>query len=464
MKPALIPGAFVRTYVGEVGRTWVLVFGMPARRLRLDLTDRILVENSNGRTGMSDLAELASMQLMRSVSPAEVEGRIARLVAEKALTDGESTATPQPRIDNLVSRSLDDAAVAALTLRMTDARIGCDMTGGCCRLYDRIGLSQEDVANVRAAFAEDELTPGGLTLETALRPDGFGGDDGFAIAVRDGACVLLEDDGKCSVHARLGIGRKPMGCRQYPLRDVAVGSELHVGLAVECKCIITFAETGDPPDGSELLARRRAMREVEEVAATIGANRLTRWPRADYLGWRDRALAALESEADLAVWALAEAARALEMPAPRPPAVAARALAVVIADCARYFRNQARDISEVYSKDDLELELFGWAAETMGVLEQRVLADAPDWPAPLAGERFYVKELVFSHNLLRSRTLVTGLAALGMRLLAARVGAGLRIDPRLHPLSAMEVLFRAHGASYLVDSDAWDVEDALRGE
>ena len=462
MKPALVPGAFVRTYVGEVGRTWVLIFGMPARRVRLDLTDRVLCDHADGRRDILELAELASERLQRPVGAAEVDDRIGRLVGLRGMVAGDQLTMVEPQINNLVSRPLDAAAAALLSVVTSGARTGCHMRGGCCRLYDRIGLTPEDAANVREAFAEDELTPGGLSLETALRADGFGGHDELAVAVVDGGGVLLDAEEKCTVHARLGIDKKPAGCRQYPLRDVAVGNELHVGLAVECRCILDFAETGEPLDTRELLTRRRFIGEVEEVARTVGVSSRVRWPRPDYLAWRERALAALPGEPDLVVWALREAAVAAGAPG-GPPELVLRSMSPVIADLARYFRNQARDISEVYSANDLELELFGWAAEAMAILDDRTHpASSPDVIlSPLPGERFYVEQLVFSHNLLRSKTLTTALGGLAIRLAAARVGAGMRLDPRLHQLSAMEVLFRAHGAGYLVDTDAHESERAL---
>src|SRR5438132_192651 len=70
------------------------------------------------------------------------------------------------------------------------------------------------------------------------------GQEGAAwvLAFVDGRCTMLEGDGRCGLHARLGPEGKPDGCRSFPLVDVLCESELAVGVAVECRCAIDFAD------------------------------------------------------------------------------------------------------------------------------------------------------------------------------------------------------------------------------
>ena len=96
----------------------------------------------------------------------------------------------------------------------------------------------------------------------------------YGLAVLGGGCVLLDSDLACGVHKKRGPEAKPAGCRTYPLRDVKCGDELHIGIAVECRCSIDFAGADRAHLLSEaevLFARRRQTRIVEEVADTVHA-------------------------------------------------------------------------------------------------------------------------------------------------------------------------------------------------
>src|SRR5258706_197518 len=73
-----------------------------------------------------------------------------------------------------------------------------------------------DVAALQAAWPDEALTPGGLSVDSALRAER---DGSFGLGARGGRCLLLEEDGRCGAHVRLGAAGKPAGCRAFPLRD-----------------------------------------------------------------------------------------------------------------------------------------------------------------------------------------------------------------------------------------------------
>jgi lysine-N-methylase len=50
----------------------------------------------------------------------------------------------------------------------------------------------------------------------------------------DGACVFLDDDGKCRIHARFGEPAKPLPCRLYPFRFVPLGTQVRVDIRYDC--------------------------------------------------------------------------------------------------------------------------------------------------------------------------------------------------------------------------------------
>jgi len=90
-------------------------------------------------------------------------------------------------------------------------RFDCTLCGGCCEGV-RVPLYNEDeVARARAA-ARDL----GLDVDPV--------DEG-SLRMSGGQCVFLGADGRCSIHGQLGMERKPIPCRQFPLIALAAKNE-----------------------------------------------------------------------------------------------------------------------------------------------------------------------------------------------------------------------------------------------
>jgi lysine-N-methylase len=53
----------------------------------------------------------------------------------------------------------------------------------------------------------------------------------------DGACVLLDPDNKCRIHAKYGEPAKPMACRIYPFVLVPAGDHWRVGMRFACPSV-----------------------------------------------------------------------------------------------------------------------------------------------------------------------------------------------------------------------------------
>src|SRR5512140_2967156 len=129
--PELVPGAFIRPYVGDAGRSWIVIYGVPARRHRLDMLERIIVEGADGHRDLPALADLAEGLMRQKISVQSVADRVAGLRMLGILTSGERTTLHGAVIGNLVSRHLEPAAAAKLQLRIAPgARTGCDGRGG----------------------------------------------------------------------------------------------------------------------------------------------------------------------------------------------------------------------------------------------------------------------------------------------------------------------------------------------
>jgi hypothetical protein len=442
MQPRLARAVYLRSYAGELGRSWILV-GKPGEpRLRIDARTHAVVAQCDGTRSLERLA---------SDEPAAAE-LLAPLVAAGLIVDDATAAVAVP------SRRAGGLEPIALTpdraLRVVVAPGGfdCDGRGGCCQLYDRVGLTVDDVGRVADCFG-DERTPGGLHVSSAIvrdRPD----EESFALAVVDGGCALLEADGCCGIHARAGLAAKPEGCRFYPARDVVCGDELHVGVAVECRCVVDFAAA--PPaslraTAEALLARRLRVGAAEAVSAEVSLTVERRVPRDEYLGWR--AAAGARFDGDPVAWALGEAA-ALLGGAPRPWSDVLRTLLPLVDALAAWLAFEAADSAAVYSRIDLQRQLFAWAT----VAAERLRAQPSG--APVAGERILVQQLLHGHGLLRAPTVVEGLFSLLLRVSLARAGSDVSLPPALLPITAAEYLARAFSFGHVLDGD-WSIEAAL---
>ena len=112
----------------------------------------------------------------------------------------------------------------------------------------------------------------------------------------NGACVFLNEAGRCRIHAKFGEAAKPLACRLYPLVIHPAGKKLLVGLRFSCPS--AAANQGKPiaEQGTELqkLVRLVMPEDYDKfppppLAATPGLD----WP--DFLRfthWLDHTLAA----------------------------------------------------------------------------------------------------------------------------------------------------------------------------
>ncbi|MDB4965008.1 MAG: hypothetical protein JWN44_697 [Myxococcales bacterium] len=452
MRPRLAPSLFVRTYVGERGREWVLVTART--RVRIDALTRALLELSDGNRTLERIARAAGAHHAGALEAADVERLLAPLIAAGFVIDAGAPPLLAP------SMEMGDAGGARAVLERIELEPGplrlvlaagvgidCDGRGGCCGLYDRIGLSAAEAARIAECYAE-EHTPGGLYVASAVvqeRAD----EDGIGLAVVDGHCTLLEDDGRCGIHARAGLQAKPDSCRFYPLRDVVCGDELHVGLAVECRCVIDFAGAAPGPLralAEELVARRIANGVVEAVPLEVALCETRRVPRGEYLRWRGDAGTRLRGEGaggegaggdgrrDARAWALAEA-----------QALGAVARPLPVDELVEWLAREVADTAAVYSPRDLQRQIFAWAHRAA----QRLRDDAASSLTPVAGEQLLAEQLLHAHGFLRAPSLAAGLVSFALRVSLARSGAALPLPPALLPLSAAEYLARTHSFGHV---------------
>ncbi len=110
----------------------------------------------------------------------------------------------------------------------------CTGCGDCCRGRFAIIITQADRDRiVSQEWSDEELGLGGKPLFTPKGED-------YQLAHRaDGACVFLQDDNLCRIHARHGEAAKPLSCRLYPFTFVPLGNQVRVDVRFDCPATAT---------------------------------------------------------------------------------------------------------------------------------------------------------------------------------------------------------------------------------
>lgn len=111
-----------------------------------------------------------------------------------------------------------------LALDLPGQRYSCHSCGACCRDFT-VQLRDEDIERLRTQGWSAEL---GSDPWTSFRGHRF-------LRQRpDGACIFLEEDLRCRIHARHGLQGKPVACRSFPLSVVPTPDGPQEGLNYAC--------------------------------------------------------------------------------------------------------------------------------------------------------------------------------------------------------------------------------------
>ena len=142
-----------------------------------------------------------------------------------------------------------------LPLATPNQRYSCHGCGSCCRDFS-VQLRDVDLQRIETQGWRSELG-----FDPVVR---FRGQR-YLRQRADGACVFLEEDGKCRIHARHGFAEKPLACQMFPytLSPDAHASRLGVSFA----CGSVTANRGELLRGQEVEALRIALRGIPESLA-----------------------------------------------------------------------------------------------------------------------------------------------------------------------------------------------------
>ncbi|MFO0827020.1 MAG: YkgJ family cysteine cluster protein [Phycisphaerales bacterium] len=148
-----------------------------------------------------------------------------------------------------------DIRLPIVTLAVSEQRYSCHGCGNCCRDFT-VQLRDDDLARLREQRWEEKLGHA-VTVEfrgvTYLRQR------------EDGACVFLQSDGLCRIHAEFGYEAKPIACQMFPFSATPGPRDAAMGVSFACQSVLESK-------GAELAAHRRELaRMVEQLPESIEA-------------------------------------------------------------------------------------------------------------------------------------------------------------------------------------------------
>lgn len=142
----------------------------------------------------------------------------------------------------------------------------CHNCGGCCRQH-LIEVTDAERARILAQqwTPADGIPAGQPVLEWHSGPPW---KKRYRLAHQpDGACVFLNDQGLCRIHAKFGEDAKPLPCRIYPYTFHPAGEKLTVSLRFSCPSV-----TGNR--GRSVVQQRTELVELAQAAVPRGAEQL----------------------------------------------------------------------------------------------------------------------------------------------------------------------------------------------
>ena len=111
----------------------------------------------------------------------------------------------------------------------------CHNCSGCCRQHVIEITQQERVRIEQQGWTAADGIPDGA----AVIPLGAAKENRWRLAHQpDGACVFLNDNGLCRIHAKFGENAKPLACCVYPYTFHPAGRKLAVSLRFSCPTVV----------------------------------------------------------------------------------------------------------------------------------------------------------------------------------------------------------------------------------
>jgi len=139
----------------------------------------------------------------------------------------------------------------------------CHNCSGCCRQH-QIEITDEERRRIEEqGWHEDDRIPSGQP--TVVWYAGPLWKKRYRLAHQsDGACIFLEENGLCRIHATFGEEAKPLACRIYPYAFHPAGKRVAVSLRFSCPSVVANR-------GKAVSEQRGELRKIARLVVPDGA-------------------------------------------------------------------------------------------------------------------------------------------------------------------------------------------------
>lgn len=139
----------------------------------------------------------------------------------------------------------------------------CHNCSGCCRQHG-IFITDEEKARIESqGWTAEHGVPADQTLVVKAKSGLFVKPRYRLAHQADGACVFLDEQGLCRIHARFEEAAKPLACRIYPYAFHPKGRQVAVGLRFSCPSVVK--NLGTPVQDQDASIRRIANLVLENA-------------------------------------------------------------------------------------------------------------------------------------------------------------------------------------------------------
>lgn len=157
----------------------------------------------------------------------------------------------------------------------------CHNCGGCCREH-AITITPEERDRIQSQnWTPADGVPAGQPL--FVEEKSWFGKSKIQLAHQpDGACVFLNEQGLCRIHAKFGEPAKPLACRIYPYAFHPAGNELAISLRFSCPSVAANR-------GKSISAQKQELREMAQLVAPADHHKIPppRLTAKTQLDWPD---------------------------------------------------------------------------------------------------------------------------------------------------------------------------------
>lgn len=142
----------------------------------------------------------------------------------------------------------------------------CHSCGGCCRQH-AIEITEEERQRI---ISQNWMPAEGVPADRPLvvRLGLFPWSRRYRLGHQaDGACVFLDDAGRCRIHAKFGEPAKPLACRIYPYAFHPAGKSITVSLRFSCPSVVANR-------GRAVAEQKSDLKTLERLVVPEGAERM----------------------------------------------------------------------------------------------------------------------------------------------------------------------------------------------